>query len=92
MGRLTLNEIDKLQEAGILDTEAVNEMQEWWLVGSRWRRKETPYMLNKEGNKVFPQLYFKGHAGGEDTNEITTFRKEFNELIEKHTILEKGVA
>ena len=35
MGRLTLNEIDKLQEAGILDTEAVSEMQERGLVGSR---------------------------------------------------------
>ena len=92
MGRLTLNEIDKLQEAGILDTEAVTEMQDRGLVGSRRRRKSTPYMLNKEGKKVSPQLYFKGHGGGKDTNEMTTFRKEFNELIEKYTTLEKGVA
>jgi len=92
MGRLTLNEIDKLQEAGILDPEAISEMQERGLVGSRRRRKSTPFMINKGGRKVSPQLYFKGHGGGEDSNQMTTFRKEFNELIEKHTTLEKGVA
>ena len=92
MGRLTISEVDKLREAGILDEESVTEMQERGLVGSRKRRKATPYMVNKNGTKVYPQLYFKGHSGGTDSNEMVTFRKEFEELIEKHTIVKKGVA
>lgn len=91
MGRLTISEVDKLKEAGILDDESVTEMQDRGLVGSRKRRKAPPYMVNKDGNNVYPQLYFKGHAKGTDSNEMVTFRKEFNELIEKHTIVKKGV-
>ena len=91
MGRLTINEVENLKKAGILDEASVDEMKERGLVGSRKRRKVTPYMVNKDDTKVYPQLYFKGHGGGTDSNEMVTFRKEFEELIEKHTIVKKGV-
>ena len=89
MGRLTIEEVENMKKAGVLTDEAVKEMQDSGLVGSR-KRGTRRFMKKtglKNGTKVFPQLYFSGFGkGNKYTTDMTKLRDEFNKLIEKYTI------
>ena len=89
MGRLTIDEVDKMKEAGVLTDKAVKEMQNSGLVGSR-KRGTRRFMKKtglKNGAKVYPQLYFSGFGkGNKYTTDMTKLREDFNKLIQKYTI------
>jgi len=85
MGRLTMKEVEQLQQAGVLDTNTIAEMVERGLVGQRKRRKEPAYLLNNDNIKVYPALTFKGHGkGNKDSNKMKAVREEFNNIITKY--------
>lgn len=88
MGRLTIKEVDDLKEAGVLDNKAVKELESKNLVGTRTRGAKY-YFKNGKG-KVHPQLYFKGLGKKtKPSNEMVTFRQEFNKLLDKYATKEQ---
>ena len=88
MGRLTIDEVDKMKEAGVLTDKAVKEMQDSGLVGSR-KRGTRRFMKKtglKNGTKVFPQLYFSGFGKGNPySKDMKELRSKFSELIKPYT-------
>jgi hypothetical protein len=85
MGKLTVNEADKLVSKGILSNKALKEMQVNGLVSTR-RRGTKRYMKTADNKWVTPQLYFQGFSGGSYSNKMTEFKNDFNELIKKYTV------
>jgi hypothetical protein len=85
MGGLTIEETQSLIDAGILNNNALLELQERGLVGKRRRRKNKNYVLNMDNIKVYPTLTFKGHGkGNENSNVMQSIRNEFDTLINKY--------
>jgi|TARA_R100000789_G_scaffold83498_1_gene79013 hypothetical protein len=86
MGKLTIAETEALQEAGVLSTEAVKEMQDKGLVSTR-RRSSRRYMKTSNGNLVSPQLYFQGIGTDEYSEEMSELKEKFNTLVTKYTTI-----
>tara|TARA_Y100000588_G_C13401791_1_gene563564 strand:+ start:131 stop:415 length:285 start_codon:yes stop_codon:yes gene_type:complete len=88
MGRLTMEEVEQMKKSGVLTDEAIKDMQDKGLVGSR-KRGNRRFMKDagkKNGTKVYPLLYFSGFGkGGKYTTDMTNLRNEFNKLIQKYT-------
>jgi hypothetical protein len=84
MGKLTVNEAQKLQESGVLSKKAVEEMQEKGLVSTR-RRGTKRVMKTANGGYVTPQLYFQGLKGNKYSAKMTELKNKFNELMNQYT-------
>jgi hypothetical protein len=85
MGRLTLNEAEKLHNEGIISKDALSTMQEEGLASSRHTTTKR-WMKSANGANVTPQLYFSGIGkDGEYSKKMTEFRNEFNTLRNKYT-------
>ena len=85
MGRLTIEETNDLIDAGILSTNALLELQDRGLVGTRRRRKEPLFVLNYNGVKVYPLLVFKGHGkGNKDSDTMVSIRNDFQLIINNY--------
>jgi len=85
MGRLTISEAQALIDAGVLNDNALHELQSRGLVGTRRRRKEKDYVLNTNGDRVYPSLTFQGHGkGNKDSQVMQNIRSEFQIIIDKH--------
>lgn len=84
MGKLTINEAQKLQESGVLSKKAVEEMQEKGLVSTR-RRNNRRYIKTASGSWVTPQLYFQGLKGNRYSTKMTELKNKFNELANQYT-------
>jgi hypothetical protein len=85
MGRLTIEETQSLINVGILNQDALVELQNRGLVGKRRKSKEKDYVLNIDNVKVYPALTFKGHGkGNQDSNVMQSIRNEFNNIINKY--------
>tara|TARA_Y100001951_G_scaffold104018_1_gene114369 strand:- start:1510 stop:1782 length:273 start_codon:yes stop_codon:yes gene_type:complete len=86
MGKLTVKEADKLKKDGILNEEALEELQGLGLVSNK-RRGAKRQMRTSGGQLVTPQLYFQGLGkGGEYSKKMVEFKTEFNELVNKYSI------
>tara|TARA_Y100000310_G_C20527532_1_gene736808 strand:- start:689 stop:973 length:285 start_codon:yes stop_codon:yes gene_type:complete len=88
MGRLTIQEVEQMKKSGVLTDEAVKDMQDKGLVGSR--KRGTRRFLKKtglnNGTKVYPQLYFSGFGkGNKYTNDMKELRNKFSKLIKPYT-------
>mgnify|MGYP001170445275 CR=1 FL=1 len=83
MGRLSVNDVQALEEKGILNKKTVKEMQEEGLVSTR-TRNTARYMKTANGKWVSPQLYFQGRKGSEPSRRMNDFRTEFNTLVTKY--------
>jgi len=88
MGRLTIQEVEQMKKSGVLTDEAVKDMQNKGLVGSR-KRGTRRFMKKtglKNGTKVFPQLYFSGFGKGNPySKDMKELRSKFSELIKPYT-------
>ena len=89
MGKLTVNEAEKLQSEGVLSKKAVEEMQEKGLVSTR-RRSARRVMKTANGSYVTPQLYFQGLKGGKYSSKMTELKTKFNNLVNEYTTEKKG--
>ena len=88
MGRLTIEEVEQMKNSGVLTDEAVKDMQDKGLVGSRKRgtRRFLKKTGLKNGTKVYPQLYFAGFGKGNTyTKDMIALRDKFNDLIKPYT-------
>ena len=86
MGKITMKEATELHKKGLLDDEALKEMQNSDMVGTRTRNSEARVIKTGAGTYVTPQLYFRGLSrGGEYSKVMTEFREEFNKLVNKYT-------
>ena len=89
MGKLTVKEADKLKEDGILNEEALEELQGLGLVSNK-RRGAKRQMRTSGGQLVTPQLYFQGLGkGGQYSTTMSKLRDEFNKLRDKYAKKEK---
>ena len=89
MGKLTVNEAEKLQESGVLSKKAVEEMQDKGLVSTR-RRSNRRYIKTADGGWVTPQLYFQGLGGNKYSTKMTKLKNKFNDLVNEYTTETKG--
>lgn len=89
MGKLTVNEVEQLQESGVLSKKAIEEMQEKGLVSTK-RRSTRRYLKTAEGKWVTPQLYFQGLAGNNYSKGMTELKTKFNQLVNEYTTETKG--
>ena len=85
MGRLTIQEVEKLRKSKVLDDEAVKHLQEQNLVGTR-KRGNKRYMSDGNGGRVSPQMYFQGLGKGKKhTKDMLSLKEEWNQLVNKYT-------
>ena len=85
MGRLTIQEVEKLRKSKVLDDEAVKHLQEQNLVGTR-KRGNKRYMSDGNGGRISPQMYFQGLGKGKKhTKNMLSLKEEWNELVNKYT-------
>lgn len=86
MGKLTVKEADEFQKAGVLNEEALEELQGLGLISNK-RRGVKKQMRTSEGQLVTPQLYFQGLGkGGKYSVKMSELRNEFNDLVNKYSI------
>jgi hypothetical protein len=85
MGKLTVNEAEKLHTKGVITTAALQTMREEGLASSRTTTTKR-WMKSANGKNVTPQLYFSGIGkDGEYSKKMIEFKNEFNTLREKYT-------
>ena len=85
MGKLTVNEAEKLHTKGVITTAALQTMREEGLASSRTTATKR-LMKSANGKNVTPQLYFSGIGkDGEYSKKMIEFKNEFNTLREKYT-------
>jgi|TARA_R100000789_G_scaffold96253_1_gene97489 hypothetical protein len=85
MGKLTVNEAEKLHTKGVITTAALQTMREEGLASSRTTATKR-WMKSANGKNVTPQLYFSGIGkDGEYSKKMIEFKNEFNTLREKYT-------
>ena len=85
MGKLTVNEAERLHTKGVITTAALQTMREEGLASSRTTTTKR-WMKSANGKNVTPQLYFSGIGkDGEYSKKMIEFKNEFNTLREKYT-------
>lgn len=85
MGKLTVNEAERLHTKGVITTAALQTMREEGLASNRTHSAKR-WMKSANGKNVTPQLYFSGIGkDGEYSKKMVEFRNEFNTLREKYT-------
>jgi|SaaInl7_135m_RNA_FD_contig_41_1359530_length_1434_multi_4_in_0_out_0_3 hypothetical protein len=88
MGKLTVEDVTKLQKAGVLNKETVTALQKKGLASSK-RINTKHYMQTKDGKWVIPTLYWRGARGTESSKHMIEFNEKFNTLINEYTTTEK---
>ena len=85
MGKLSIGEVEELRSSGILNEEAVKEMQDKGLVGTRKRGKKW-YMTSKNRKRVYPTLYFAGLGkdGDNYTTKMSELKTKFTSLLQEY--------
>lgn len=84
MGNLTVNEVEELQEAGVLTKKTVTTLQEKGLASAR-RRSSRRYMKTADGKWVSPTLYWRGAKDTEPSKRMQEFKDKFQALITEYT-------
>ena len=89
MGKLSIGEVEELRSSGILNEEAVKEMQDQGLVGIR-KRGNKWYMTTKNKRRVYPTFYFQGlgRDGANYTGRMNELKNKFAELLKQYAIEE----
>ena len=83
MGKLTVNEAEKLRDKGVISAAALKTMQEEGLASNKTTKQ---WMKSANGINVIPQLYFSGIGkDGEYSKKMIEFRNEFNTLRNRYT-------
>lgn len=89
MGKLTMEQAEKMVKAEVLTEEQVDEMKKAGLASTRQRGSKY-YMKSQDKRKVYPQLYFQGLGkGGQYSITMSKLREEFNTLRNKYANKEK---
>ena len=83
MGKLTIKDAEELVNANVLSTEDVENMQEAGAISKRQRNGKYT-MKTADSKTVYPQLYYKGLAGGKYSKRMTEFRNEFTTSLTKY--------
>ena len=88
MGKLTSNDLESLQKAGIVNTSTAKKIKEKGLASHK-KHVAKRYIKTKDGKWVSPMLYFRGNTDTEPSNAMNEFRNKFNELVQEYTTHKK---
>ena len=80
MGKLTNQDVETLEKAGVLDKETATGIREQGLASNR-RSSTKRYMRTSDGKWVSPPLYWRGAKDTTPSKEMQEFNTKFGELL-----------
>lgn len=83
MGKLTANDLETLQNAGIVDAKTAKGIKEKGLASER-RHSTRKYMKTKDGKWVTPTLYWRGGGNTTSSKKMQEFKTKFNKLVDEY--------
>ena len=82
MGKLTNQDVETLEKAGVLDKETATGIREQGLASNR-RSSTKRYMRTSDGKWVRPTLYWRGAKDTIPSKKMQEFNTEFGDLLTK---------
>ena len=80
MGKLTNQDVETLEKAGVLDKETATGIREQGLASNR-RSSTKRYMRTSDGKWVSPTLYWRGAKDTTPSKRMQEFNTKFSELL-----------
>ena len=91
MGKLTSNELESLQKAGVFNRKTAESIKTAGLASSKTRSQiQKRYMKTNDGKWVSPTLYFRGATNSTPSDQMNEFKKEFNNLVDKFATVKES--
>jgi hypothetical protein len=81
MGKLTNQDVQTLEEAGVLDKDTVAGIREKGLASGGRRTSTKRYMRTSDGKWVSPTLYWRGAKDTTPSKRMQEFSTKFGELL-----------
>ena len=89
MGKLTANDLETLQSAGIVDAKTAKGIKEKGLASER-RHSVRKYMKTKDGKWVTPTLYWRGGSDTTSSKKMHEFKTKFTKLVDEYATTHKA--
>ena len=80
MGKLTNQDVETLEKAGVLDKETATGIRDQGLASNR-RSSTKRYMRTSDGKWVSPTLYWRGAKDTTPSKKMQEFNTKFGELL-----------